>query len=82
MQEVLNDEADDIKEELGLCFSVSTNESQVRVEMNGVVVVVAVVVCLSRAASTACGGSQARGPISAIVTRLYHSHSNAGSLTH
>ena len=44
MQEVLNDEADDIKEELGLCFSVSTNESQVRVEMNGVVVVVAVVV--------------------------------------
>ena len=80
MQEVLNDEADDIKEELGLCFSVSTNESQVRVEMNGVVVVV--VVCLSRAASTACGGSQARGPISAIVTRLYHSHSNAGSLTH
>ena len=33
----------------------------------------------SRAAPAAYGGSQARGPIGAIVTGLHHSHSNAGS---
>ena len=31
------------------------------------------------AAPTACGGSQARGRIGAVVTGLHHSHSNAGS---
>ena len=33
--------------------------------------------CLFRAASTAYGGSQARGGIRAIATGLHHSHSNA-----
>ena len=37
---------------------------------------------LFRAASAACGGSQARGPIGAIATGLYHSHSNARSEPH
>ena len=36
----------------------------------------------SRAAHTAYGGSQARGQIGAVAAGLYHSHSNAGSLTH
>ena len=36
----------------------------------------------SRAAPAAYGGSQARGLIGATATRLRHSHSNAGSLTH
>ena len=35
--------------------------------------------CLFRAAPTAYGSSQPRGPIGAIVTGLHHSHSNAGS---
>ena len=30
----------------------------------------------------ACGGSQVRGPIGATAAGLYHSHSNARSLTH
>ena len=30
----------------------------------------------------AYGSSQARGPIEAAASSLYHSHSNAGSLTH
>ena len=34
--------------------------------------------CLSRAAITACGDSQARGPIRAVPASLHHSHSNAG----
>ena len=32
-----------------------------------------------RAAPTAYGGSQARGPIGAVAAGLRHSHSNAGS---
>ena len=32
-----------------------------------------------RAAPTAYGGSQARGPIGATSTSLYHSHSHVGS---
>ena len=35
--------------------------------------------CLFRAAPTAYGGSQARGPIGAITAALHHNHSNAGS---
>ena len=34
---------------------------------------------LSRATSTACGGSQARGPIEAVATGQRQSHSNVGS---
>ena len=34
---------------------------------------------LFRAAPTAYGGSQARGPIEAVAAGLRHSHSNAGS---
>ena len=34
---------------------------------------------ISRAASVAHGGSQARGLIGAVVTGLCHSHSNSGS---
>ena len=34
---------------------------------------------LSRAASAAYGGSQARGPVGAIATGLHHSHSSVGS---
>ena len=33
----------------------------------------------SRAAPAAYGGSQARGPIGAVVAGLHHSHSNGGS---
>ena len=47
-----------------------------------VCVCVCVCVCLfavSWAASMAYGGSQARGPIRAMVTGLRQSHSNAGS---
>ena len=44
-----------------------------------VVVVVVVVVAISWAASTAYGGSQARGRIGAVATGLRQSHSNAGS---
>ena len=44
-----------------------------------VVVVVAVAVCLFRITPMAYAGSQARGPIGAAVTSLYHRHSNAGS---
>ena len=36
----------------------------------------------SRAAPTAYGGSQARGPIGAIAAGLHHSHSNARSKPH
>ena len=32
-----------------------------------------------RAASAACGGSQARGRIRAVAAGLHHSHSNSGS---
>ena len=32
-----------------------------------------------RAAHLACGDSQARGQVGALVTGLYHSHSNVGS---
>ena len=32
-----------------------------------------------RAAPTAYGGSQARGPIGAVASGLHHSHSNVGS---
>ena len=39
-------------------------------------------ICLFRAASVACGGSQARGQIRAVAISLHHSHSNTGSLTH
>ena len=35
------------------------------------------VFCLFRAAPAACGGSQARGLIGAVVASLHHSHSNA-----
>ena len=35
--------------------------------------------CLFRAAYTAYGGSQARGPIGAVAAGLYQSHSNTGS---
>ena len=35
-----------------------------------------------RAASAACGGSQARGPIRAVAAGLHHSHSNARSELH
>ena len=35
-----------------------------------------------RAAPTAYGGSQARGPIGAMAAGLHHSHSNARSLAH
>ena len=35
-----------------------------------------------RAASTAYGGSQARGPIGVTADSLRHSHSNAGSEPH
>ena len=38
-----------------------------------------VVVAISWAASSAYGGSQARGPIGAVATGLRQSHSNAGS---
>ena len=38
--------------------------------------------CLFRAAPVSYGGSQARVLIGAIAAGLYHSHSNAGSLTH
>ena len=37
---------------------------------------------LFRAAPTAYGGSQARGPMGTIAAGLRHSHSHAGSLTH
>ena len=37
---------------------------------------------LFRAAPTAYGGSQAKGPIQAVAASLHHSHSNVGSLTH
>ena len=37
---------------------------------------------ISWAAPAACGGSQARGQIRAVVTSLCQSHSSAGSLTH
>ena len=36
----------------------------------------------SRAAPTAYGGSQARGPIGAVATGLRQSHSNTGSEPH
>ena len=36
----------------------------------------------SRAAPTAHGGSQARGPIGAVVAGLHHSHSNTRSKLH
>ena len=36
---------------------------------------------LYQAASTAHGGSQARGLIEAVAAGLHHSHSNAKSLT-
>ena len=35
-----------------------------------------------RAAPTAYGGSQARGPIGAAAAGLHHSHRNAGSKPH
>ena len=38
--------------------------------------------CLFRAAPMAHGGSQARGPIGAVATGLYHSHRNTGSEPH
>ena len=34
---------------------------------------------LFRVTPVACGGSQARGRIRAVVAGLHHSHSNAGS---
>ena len=40
------------------------------------------VFCLFRATPAAHGGSQARGRIAAVASSLYHSHSNARSLTH
>ena len=39
-------------------------------------------VCLLRAAPAAYGGSQARGPIRAVVASLHQSHSNARSELH
>ena len=44
-----------------------------------------IIICLfvfSRAAPTAYGGSQARGPIGAVAAGLDHSHSNMGSKPH
>ena len=41
-----------------------------------------VVFCLFRAAPSAYGGSQARGPIGAVAIGLHHSHSNTGSEPH
>ena len=38
-----------------------------------------VVFCLCRATPVAFGGSQARGPIGAVATGLYHSYSYGGS---
>ena len=38
--------------------------------------------CLFRAAPTAYGGSQDRGPIGAVAAGLHHSHSNAISEPH
>ena len=40
------------------------------------------VFCRFRAAPTAYGGSQARGPIGAVATSLLQSHSNVGSELH
>ena len=42
-------------------------------------VCVCVCVWLFRPVPTACGGSQARGPIGAAAAGLHHSHSNVGS---
>jgi len=42
-------------------------------------VCVCVCVCVFRATPLACRGSQARGPIRAVATRLHQSHSNTGS---
>ena len=42
-------------------------------------VVVVVVVAISWAAPTACGDSQAKGPVGAVAASLRQSHSNAGS---
>ena len=39
-------------------------------------------ICLSRVAPAAYGGSQARGRIGAVVTSLYHRHSNTRSELH
>ena len=39
-------------------------------------------ICFFRAALTACGGSQARGLITATVVGLHHSHSNLASKPH
>ena len=38
--------------------------------------------CLFRAAPTAYGGSQVRGPIGAVAGYLHHNQSNAGSKPH
>ena len=37
------------------------------------------VFCLFRATPTACGDSQARGPVGPVAAGLHHSHSNVGS---
>ena len=36
-------------------------------------------ICLFRAAPTAYGGSQARGPVEAVATGVCHNHSHSGS---
>ena len=38
-----------------------------------------VLCCVFRATPSTYGGSQARGQISAVATRLHHSHSHSGS---
>ena len=40
------------------------------------------VFCLFRAAPAAHGGSQARGPLGAVASRLHHDHSNEESEPH
>ena len=66
------------------------NESEIcRMMLRQKILTLCVCVCVyifffvfSRAAPIPCGGSQARGPIGAVTTRIQHSHSKVGYKRH
>ena len=54
-------------------------ESPVQIPSFALFILFYLFILLFRAAPTAYGGSQARGPIGAAAASLHHSHGNAGS---
>ena len=59
--------------------SILWRNTRVEINLQGVNFFFFCLFAISWAAPSAYGGSQARGPIGAVVTGLHQSHSNAGS---